>query len=427
MRRRRAPADRGRSGAALPDLLRPAAERGAVAGTGVPGRRGAEGAAGPARRCRRAARVRPGGRELPARRHAHRRHRRPHRRLFQPHPRGDRARFGDTQVTYAVFLRRPVVSAPRLMLDWLAEVAAARGTFDIDVMHPGRRLGRRRRADPLYHRRSWPLADCETLFLQKLGPPCVAAHNAYQMCARTTESRLPGDGCAALRRGRDAGHDGLCRQRRQYRGARGRRARLRRHRHRYGGAFFGATRGRGTMPHALIGYAGSHPPRRRDVPRGLPGREPDRADDYFGREITDGLEVCRALPGPRRAGRLAGAARHAWRPLPRGARPGRELCRAGTPRAGRHPPLPQRRPNCAIWSAPASPPPRSGGCGRPWTRPGSTKVRIVASSGFGVEKCRVMADTKAPIDIVGTGSFIPATGTRPMPPPTSWPMATRCG
>ena len=35
------------------------------------------------------------------------------------------------------------------------------------------------------------------------------------------------------------------------------------------------------------------------------------------------------------------------------------------------------------------------------------KVRIVASSGFGVDKCRVMADARAPIDVVGTGSFIP--------------------
>jgi nicotinate phosphoribosyltransferase len=34
-------------------------------------------------------------------------------------------------------------------------------------------------------------------------------------------------------------------------------------------------------------------------------------------------------------------------------------------------------------------------------------VRIVASSGFGVDKCRVMADAQAPIDVVGTGSFIP--------------------
>ena len=40
---------------------------------------------------------------------------------------------------------------------------------------------------------------------------------------------------------------------------------------------------------------------------------------------------------------------------------------------------------------------------------GFEKVRIVASSGFGVEKCSVMADASTPIDVVGTGSFIPET------------------
>jgi nicotinate phosphoribosyltransferase len=38
---------------------------------------------------------------------------------------------------------------------------------------------------------------------------------------------------------------------------------------------------------------------------------------------------------------------------------------------------------------------------------GFRKVRIVASSGFSPEKCRVMALAKAPIDVVGTGSFLP--------------------
>ncbi len=38
---------------------------------------------------------------------------------------------------------------------------------------------------------------------------------------------------------------------------------------------------------------------------------------------------------------------------------------------------------------------------------GFGSVRIVASSGFGVDKCRVMADARAPIDVVGTGSFLP--------------------
>ena len=34
-------------------------------------------------------------------------------------------------------------------------------------------------------------------------------------------------------------------------------------------------------------------------------------------------------------------------------------------------------------------------------------VKIVASSGFGPEKCRVMASVDAPIDVVGTGSYLP--------------------
>ena len=38
---------------------------------------------------------------------------------------------------------------------------------------------------------------------------------------------------------------------------------------------------------------------------------------------------------------------------------------------------------------------------------GFPRVRIVASSGFGVSKCRVMAEARAPVDVIGTGSFIP--------------------
>ena len=34
-------------------------------------------------------------------------------------------------------------------------------------------------------------------------------------------------------------------------------------------------------------------------------------------------------------------------------------------------------------------------------------VRIVASSGFGPAKCRVMAIAHAPVDVIGTGSFLP--------------------
>ena len=43
-------------------------------------------------------------------------------------------RFGDCRATYAVFMRRPVISAPRLALDWLNAVLARRGAeVEIDL------------------------------------------------------------------------------------------------------------------------------------------------------------------------------------------------------------------------------------------------------------------------------------------------------
>ena len=38
---------------------------------------------------------------------------------------------------------------------------------------------------------------------------------------------------------------------------------------------------------------------------------------------------------------------------------------------------------------------------------GFEKVKIVASSGFGPDKCRVFSLARAPLDIIGTGSFLP--------------------
>ena len=41
-------------------------------------------------------------------------------------------KFGDARVTYAVFMRRPVVFAPRLAVDWLREMSADRQA-DIEI------------------------------------------------------------------------------------------------------------------------------------------------------------------------------------------------------------------------------------------------------------------------------------------------------
>src|SRR3546814_12380608 len=93
-------------------------------------------------------------------------------------------RFGDCAVTYAVFMRRPVISAPRLAVDWLKAVARARGTeFEIDLRHEeGRWVGA---GEPLFYLTGAfrQLVDLETLLLQKVGPPCVAAWNAFAMCS----------------------------------------------------------------------------------------------------------------------------------------------------------------------------------------------------------------------------------------------------
>ena len=41
------------------------------------------------------------------------------------------------------------------------------------------------------------------------------------------------------------------------------------------------------------------------------------------------------------------------------------------------------------------------------SRRGFEKVKIVASSGFGPDKCRVFGLASAPVDVIGTGSFLP--------------------
>ena len=93
-------------------------------------------------------------------------------------------KFGDNKVTYAVFMRRPVVSAPKLAIDWLNQIAKLRQTtFEIECLYPeGKWVGA---GEPILYITGQfsQLVDLETLFLQKLGPACVAAFNAYTMCA----------------------------------------------------------------------------------------------------------------------------------------------------------------------------------------------------------------------------------------------------
>ncbi len=316
-------------------------------------------------------------------------------------------RFGDVRVTYAVFLRRPVVSAPKLAVDWLQAVAQARGTaFEIDVVHPeGEWVGA---GDPiLYITGSLEqLADLETLYLQKLGPACVAAHNAYQMCLE-----LPRVSFLAMDARHCAGQE--MQEMMAYAASVGSKAAQREGAKGFVGNandstshWFGAGHGYGTMPHALIGYANSTVRAAEMFVETYPDEPLTVLVDYFGHEVTDGLAVCRRFPEMAAAGRMGVRLdTHGGRFL-EGLDPAESYAVLE-----RHAPGAIRRYRSetelrhlvgtgvsasAVWKMREA-----------LDQAGFPKVRIVASSGFGVQKCRVMAEARAPIDVVGTGSFLP--------------------
>jgi nicotinate phosphoribosyltransferase len=319
------------------------------------------------------------------------------------------ARFGDCPVTYAVFLRRPVVSAPRLVLDWLSSIAAERGTqIDIELMHKeGEWVGA---GDPiLYITGSFTqLADLETLYLQKLGPACVAAHNAYQMCLE-----LPGAAFLAMEARHCAGAEmqemmayaasvgSVAARREGAKGFVGNANDVTAH-------WFNNARAFGTMPHALIGYAGSTLRAAEMFHETYPDENLTVLVDYFGREVTDGLEVAHRFSDLATAGKLSVRLdTHGGRFL-EGLDPAESYAVLE-----RHSPGAIRRYRsetelrhlvgtgvsaAAIWRMREA-----------LDEAGFPKVGIIASSGFGVQKCRVMNEAKAPINVVGTGSFIPNT------------------
>ncbi|WP_428535231.1 nicotinate phosphoribosyltransferase [Rhodopila sp.] len=317
------------------------------------------------------------------------------------------ARFGDKRVTYAVFMRRPVICAPRLMLDWLKLAADLRRTeIEIDLIHQeGDWVGA---GEPIVYLTGGlvDLSDLETILLQKVGPACVAAHHAYQMALS-----LPSVAFLAMEARHCAGAEmqdmmsyaasvGSAAARRE--GAKGF----------VGGAndatahWFGATRGFGTMPHSLIGYAGSTLRAAEMFRETFPGEPMTVLVDYFGKEISDALAVCARFPELALEGGLSFRLdTHGGRFL-EGLDPAESYAVLE-----RHAPGAIRRYRsdaelrflvgtgvsaAAIWRMRET-----------LDQAGWGAVKIVASSGFGVEKCRVMADARAPIDVVGTGSFIP--------------------
>ncbi|MGH1477888.1 MAG: nicotinate phosphoribosyltransferase [Geminicoccales bacterium] len=316
--------------------------------------------------------------------------------------------FGDTNVTYAVFMRRPVMFTPRLAVNWLEAMAEARGvTFDIQLRFAeGDWVGA---GEPLMYI-TGPFAhlvDLETIFLQRLGPPCVAAFNAYLMC-----TDLPYVGFIAMDARHCAGADmaemmayaasvGSAKAKAED-GAIGF----------IGNAtdatahFFGLEKGLGTMPHALIGYAGSTLRAAEMFHDVYPDDSLFVLVDYFGKEVTDSLDVCRRFP------ELAAEGKLGMRIDTHGGRFIEGLDTASSydvlNRHAAHAIRTYRTETELRWLT---------GTGvtaaaifhmrEKLDEAGFDKVKIIASSGFSPKKCKLMASVKAPIDLIGTGSYLP--------------------
>ena len=318
------------------------------------------------------------------------------------------AHFGDRHVTYAIFMRRPVICTPKLMVDFLETMAAARKTkFEIELNYAeGAWVGA---GEPLLYLSGslHHLVDLETVYLQKLGPACVAAYNAYAMCVdlpKTSFLAMDARHCAGAEMAEMMAYAaavGSAAAKREV-GAIGF----------VGNAtdatahFFGNERGRGTMPHALIGYAGSTVRAAEMFHETFPDEPLTVLVDYFGLEITDALAVCRRFPKLVQAGKLA------LRLDTHGGRYIEELDLARSYDVlERHAPQAIRGYRAeaelrylhgtgvtaaAIWHL-----------RQRLDAEGFHEAKIVASSGFTPAKCRMMAVARAPIDVVGTGSYLP--------------------
>ena len=92
------------------------------------------------------------------------------------------SKYGDTEVTYAIFMRRPVISALNPAIDWLQHIVKERkGNVNINrCFEEGSDVGA---GEPMVYISGSMLllVDLETALLQKIGATCVAAYNARSM------------------------------------------------------------------------------------------------------------------------------------------------------------------------------------------------------------------------------------------------------
>jgi len=346
-------------------------------------------------------------------------------------------KFGDKAVTYGVFLRRGVICAVNPAIEVLRQYYPACGNsgavplkitrlYEEGAFVPDQK--------PLFtYTGSYAaLAELETLVLQRTGVACGCAYNAYKM-AMTLKNvafidmharHSPGDDLSTLAAygaavgSRMAKLNGAV-------GFIGSSQDLTAH-------FYGQERGMGTMPHGLIGYSGSTLRAAQMFVEAHPQDNLTVLVDYFGREFSDSLEVCRwwyneYLPNDRdRTRQLAMRVdthgdRFAeglsydksveilanWLHVPNEYEAvryvmGEEAFDADSLN------ITKDRVRRVLFGTGVSVASVIQ-LRQTLDAAGFSACRIVGSSGFNLFKCKMFASARAPLDSVGTGSFIPET------------------
>jgi nicotinate phosphoribosyltransferase len=340
-------------------------------------------------------------------------------------------KFGDRSVTYGVFLRRGVICAVNPAIDVLRTYYSAKaealritrlyeeGAFVPDQM-------------PLftYTGSFAALVELETLILQRVGVACVSAYNAYKMAMNLKKVAFidmharhsPGDDLSLLAAygasvgSRMAKLNGAI-------GFVGSSQDLTAH-------FYGQDHGIGTMPHGIIGYAGSTLRAAQMYVEAHPQDNLTVLIDYFGREYSDALEVSRwwyhdILPRDPSGTRALAfridthGERYAegldyeksvevmvkWLHVPNEYEAVRQVMGEEAFDADSLNIVKDRVRKVLF------------GTGvsvaaviqlrQTLDSQGFNAAKIVGSSGFNLFKCKMFAHARAPLDVVGTGSFIP--------------------
>lgn len=339
----------------------------------------------------------------------------------------------DAEVIYAVFMRRRVIAAlepAARLIQRLVPEARIKRFFSEGSLVP---------SEVKFMEITGPMArlsEVETLFLQKIGFPCVAANNAYEMCLAMPNSQFldmhARHGTGADMNllgayGASIGSEAAKRASSKVKGFVGSSQDMT-------APLYDTESGMGTMPHALVGYTDG------DVLKALKlfaetiseAKVLTALVDYTGHEVSDSLRCARWFYEAAKLHEQGKA--FGIRLDTHGARfaegldyeksvdtVGGWLGVAGEYNIVEKV-LGQRAfqldPNNILVDKVRR---ILFGKGvsvasiihvrRALDEAGFRQARIVGSSGFDPQKCQVMGAANAPLDMVGTGSFLPATLT----------------